>query len=305
MSNKPLVSVMIATYNQKDYLKENIDAILLQDYGLENIEIVVADDCSTDGTQNMLLEYKSKYPNNFRLILSDKNQGITKNVNKALFSCSGKYIFVMGGDDLMYQGKISSQVKILEENPDIAICYHDLEVFKIKGGVKKVLYLFSSLATPREGKKDVVAKYGCFMGATSVAFKSEYVPNGGYNELLPFASDFLFVYQILEKSGKNIYYINKVLGGYRRHDGNITSKRNVQQVVKNTIDHLNSNNIILANNQNLGREYLYKTSADILRLRYVDNIYFKILLMSFIARPRIKVLGAIGVYLLTLGRVKL
>ncbi len=88
--NNTLVSVAIITYNQKEYLNMCIESVLAQDY--ENIEIVVADDGSTDGIQEMLKVYKEKYPDKFILVLADKNKGITKNTNLVHFACKGKYI---------------------------------------------------------------------------------------------------------------------------------------------------------------------------------------------------------------------
>lgn len=71
MENKyPLVSIAIITYNQKEYLRECIESCLSQDY--PNIEIVIADDCSTDGTQAMLRDYERAYQNKFVLRLSEK-----------------------------------------------------------------------------------------------------------------------------------------------------------------------------------------------------------------------------------------
>ena len=99
MHSSPLVSISIITYNQKEYLKDCIESILIQNY--DNIEIVIADDCSTDGSQELLNIYKERYPDKFVLKLAKKNRGITKNSNAAHFACSGKYIFIMGGDDLM------------------------------------------------------------------------------------------------------------------------------------------------------------------------------------------------------------
>mgnify|MGYP000507135859 CR=1 FL=1 len=93
-------------------------------------KIVIADDCSIDGTQEMLSEYVLKYPNKFILKLSNINQGITKNSNLAHFACTGKYIAWMGGDDLMFQGKIRKQVNYMEKNPECRICYHNLDVFQ-------------------------------------------------------------------------------------------------------------------------------------------------------------------------------
>ena len=61
----PFISVAIITYNQKVFLEECIESILNQDY--PNFEIIVADDCSQDGTKEMLLDYDKMYPNRFVL----------------------------------------------------------------------------------------------------------------------------------------------------------------------------------------------------------------------------------------------
>jgi len=133
----PMVSIAIITYNQKILLKECIDSCLQQDY--KNFEIVVADDGSSDGTDDMLKDYREKYPSVFKIILSPENRGITENSNLAHFSCSGKYIAWMGGDDLMLPGKLSKQVEFMERNSNCAISYHDHIVFD---GVSVKIYLY-------------------------------------------------------------------------------------------------------------------------------------------------------------------
>jgi glycosyltransferase involved in cell wall biosynthesis len=129
----PLVSLAIITYNQKDYLRECIESVLSQDY--ENIEIVIADDCSTDGTQDMLREYDKKYPNKFVLKLSERNQGITANSNLALFACCGKYIAMTGGDDIFLPTNYSLSELIASGN----------------GLVSVVSYMFRKDAAPKKG----------------------------------------------------------------------------------------------------------------------------------------------------------
>lgn len=116
----PLVSVAVITYNQKDYLKESIESVLAQDY--KNIEIVIADDCSTDGTQDMLREYDKKYPNKFVLRLSEKSW-ITPNTNLAYFACSGEYCFT-AGDDIFLPTKIAKQVEFLKKIKNIHFVEH-------------------------------------------------------------------------------------------------------------------------------------------------------------------------------------
>lgn len=80
---QPLVSVCIITYNQKKFLRECIESVLAQDY--PNIEIIVGDDASTDGTQEMLREFETTYPDKFVLRLAKINMGITCNSNAVFF----------------------------------------------------------------------------------------------------------------------------------------------------------------------------------------------------------------------------
>lgn len=156
----PLVSVAIITYNQKEYLRECIESILLQNY--PNLQIVVADDCSSDGTQDLLLRYSQQYPNVFTLKLSEKNLGITANSNLAHFACRGKYIFWMGGDDLMLPGKIAKQVEYMENNPDCTLCYHNLDVFD--SATKKNLYYFNHLKKQKSmGQLEKLSSLGLLM----------------------------------------------------------------------------------------------------------------------------------------------
>ncbi|MDA3875882.1 MAG: glycosyltransferase family 2 protein, partial [Halothiobacillus sp.] len=183
--NLPLVNVAVITYNQKEFLRECIESILMQDYS--NLEIVIADDGSTDGTQDMLREYEQKYPDKFVLKLAEKNRGITANSNAAHFACTGKYIAWMGGDDLMLPQKISKQVAYMEANPDCTICYHDLEVFDSESN--KILHYFSKRNKPHQGDVRTSIKYGAFNGACSVMVRAEKTPVRGFNLLLPVASD--------------------------------------------------------------------------------------------------------------------
>ncbi|WP_394180942.1 glycosyltransferase family 2 protein [Marinomonas posidonica] len=232
----PLVSVAIISYNQKNYLRECIESCLAQDYS--NFEIVIADDSSTDGTQNMLCEYKARYPNKFVLRLAEKNQGITLNSNEAHFACSGKYIAWMGGDDIMLPGKLTKQVEYMENNPDCAICYHNLDVFNSETG--KTLYFFND-KFKLSGDIKTAIRYGSFNGACSNLVRACKAPKHGFDKSLVVASDWLYWVETLA-SGGTINYLDEVLGRYRRHKNNITNKSDC--ITQGDIDHLNSCNII-------------------------------------------------------------
>ncbi|MCR9908107.1 glycosyltransferase [Vibrio campbellii] len=217
MKSGPLVSVAIITYNQREFLKECIESILEQSYS--NVQIVVADDCSTDGTQDMLCEYDEQYPGKFTLCLSEKNQGITANSNTANDACKGKYIAWIGGDDLMLPNKLSRQVNYMENHAGVAICYHDLDVFE--SDTNKTIRKFSEGVTPRRGNIEKLIRYGCFLGAASAMVRnSDKLPS--YDNRMPIASDWMYWIRCLEAGG-TIEYIPEVLGRYRRHCNNITS----------------------------------------------------------------------------------
>lgn len=296
-SDIPLVSVAIITYNQKEFLVECIESVLAQDY--DNLEIVIADDGSTDGTQEILKEYEKKYPGKFILRLAEKNEGITKNSNRAYFSCSGKYIAWMGGDDLMSPGKIRKQVEFMEANPDCSICYHNLEVFD--SNTKKTLYFFNDKKfNTHEGDITVSIKYGTFNGACSTMTRADKTPKEGYNETLPVASDWLFWIETLANGGK-ICYIDEVLGKYRRHNKNVTASSSA--LSQNEIDHLNTCNILLKKYPQYFNEIMFAYSRLFYTLRYKLN-YSKALLISLGFRFSVKVFIKLILYFLTIGRVK-
>ncbi|EKG0058027.1 glycosyltransferase, partial [Vibrio cholerae] len=256
----PLVSVAIITYNQKEYLRECIESCLIQDY--PNFEIVIADDCSTDGTQDMLLEYKTAYPSKFVLRFSEKNQGITTNSNAAHFACSGKYIAWMGGDDLMLPGKIAKQVEFMENNPDCTICYHNLDVFDSK--TDKTLYFFND-KLKFNGNIKTAIRYGTFNGACSNIVRAEKTPVHGFDNRLPVASDWLYWVETLSNGG-TINYIDDILGRYRRHSNNITRKESF--ITQNELDHLVSCQIMLSKFPQYFNDIMYIYSKRILGLRH-------------------------------------
>lgn len=87
----------MATYNGADYLREQLDSILNQT--VPAFEIVVCDDCSTDNTWPILIEYAKKY-NCFKIVQNEKNIGFLHNFEKVINLCSGDYIALSDQDDI-------------------------------------------------------------------------------------------------------------------------------------------------------------------------------------------------------------
>ena len=296
MNNNPKVSIPIITYNQKEYLRECIESCLAQTY--KNIEIVVADDASTDGTQELLKEYDKSYPGTFVLKLSEKNLGITENCNQAHFACSGKYIAWMGGDDLMLPGKLTTQVSYMENNPNCTICYHNLDVFDSDSN--STLYYFNE-KNKINGNIVSSIRNGTFNGGCSTFLRTDSSPKGGFNSSLPVASDWLFWVETLA-SGGTIDYIDEVLGRYRRHSNNVTNKQ--KHITQNELDHLNTCNIILAKYPQYSSDAIFAYSQKLLSLR--DKLsYGSAMWTSFCINRNYKVFGALFIYLLSFKKIKL
>jgi len=292
----PLVSIAIITYNQKDYVRECIESCLAQDY--LNFEIVVADDCSTDGTQDLLREYDAKYPGKFVLRLAEKNQGITPNSNAAHFACTGKYIAWMGGDDLMLPGKLSKQVAFMEANSDCTICYHNLDVFD--SNTNKTLRYFNEKRW-FNGDISTSIRESTFNGACSNLMRANKAPKHGFDESLPVASDWLYWVETLGNGG-TINYLDEVLGRYRRHADNIT--RREAYVTQSELDHLVTCQIIMAKFPQYFSDAMYVYALKILELRHKVN-YFHCLFKSISLRPTVKAFGALFIHIFTFGKVRL
>lgn len=217
--NKPLVSILIITYNQKDYIHEAIRSAAEQDY--ENLEVVVADDCSVDGTADIVDNYSKIYPGRVIPVKGSVNLGLTGNSNRGLSRCRGKYIAYQGGDDILLQGKITRQVAWLEEKPERVICYHDMDVFDSNTG--RTIYLQSDKYRFFSGGADTLILNGTYFGATTGMVRYPLGAGIVFEKEIPVASDWLFWIDIAEQQHGLIGYINGVFARYRRHDANISA----------------------------------------------------------------------------------
>ena len=270
--SNPLVSVAIVTYNQKEFSKEAIESVLLQDY--EPLEIVIGDDGSTDGTHELLQEYRFKYPDKFVLYLGKKNIGLTNNANKVHFACKGKYIAWLGGDDLMLPGKLMKQVTFMEAHPDCNLLYHNLDVFDNETG--KTLRLYNSKHDKYTGDVRQLIKHGTFNGACSTMVRRSASPEFGHDSRIPQASDWLYWVEHLVKGGK-VYMIDEVLGRYRRHNKNVSS-RNSPFSIQGLKDVFNTCSIIIEKYPQFEKEVNYRRSVYYRGIRH-DN-YLKYLQLS-------------------------
>ena len=113
------ISVFITSYNQKGLLQEAINSVLAQTRMPD--EIVIADDCSTDGSQDLIRSYARDYPDLIQPLFQDRNVGIPRNKNAAYRATTGDWVTYLDGDDRFLPCKIEVDLEALESHPDAEI----------------------------------------------------------------------------------------------------------------------------------------------------------------------------------------
>lgn len=226
--NTSFVSIVIPTYNQEKYIAETVESVINQTY--TKLEIIISDDCSTDRTIEILREYEQK-DSRIKLLLSDINEGISKNFNKAFDACTGEFTAFLGGDDLMKPTKIEKQVEFLNKNKEYVLCGHNIEMYN--DVTKKIEYLHypaNKVTNPldwcfpsdwffrKKGKGSAVP--------SAHLARSEYYLKARYDERLFFKHELLFYLDNYCENPKGKWHIiNEVLGTYRVHESNFSMNK--------------------------------------------------------------------------------
>lgn len=123
LEEKPLVSIVVSVYNHARYIGECLRSIAAQKIDFP-IEVLVADDCSPDGTADVLRALEPELPNFFTFILREQNLGAVKNGEDLYAQATGKYLVDLEGDDFWtYSGKLQAQVDFLEDHPEYSAVY--------------------------------------------------------------------------------------------------------------------------------------------------------------------------------------
>ena len=128
----PKVSVAVITYNHSRYIAQAVESVLAQRTSFP-FEIVIGDDCSTDGTGEILQALQSRFPDKIRLIRHPVNLGLLgkKNLVATFAECRGGYLAYLEGDDYWGDpGKLQRQADLLDAEPGFIGCFHDIQMLK-------------------------------------------------------------------------------------------------------------------------------------------------------------------------------
>jgi glycosyltransferase involved in cell wall biosynthesis len=116
------LSVVIITYNHERYIAQAIESALAQKVNFP-YEIVIGEDCSTDGTRAIVADFARRYPGKIRPLFRTHNLGANRNLADVLANCRGDYLAVLEGDDYWTAtDKLQRQIDLLDADPDCVIC---------------------------------------------------------------------------------------------------------------------------------------------------------------------------------------
>lgn len=122
LARVPTVSVMMMAYNHAEYVAAAIESVLQQICDCP-IELLVGEDCSTDGTRAIALGYQMTHPDLVRVITADANVGISENYRRLLRAVRGDFVAYLDGDDYWLPDKLAHQLSFLRANPACIAVY--------------------------------------------------------------------------------------------------------------------------------------------------------------------------------------
>lgn len=218
----PLVSIVVVSYNQVEFIDAALKGCVEQTADYEALEIIVADDGSTDGTREAIARWQKDYPDLIRMEGSPTNRGIAANFNAGLAAARGVYLAWLGGDDIMLPGKIKRQVAFLEARPEASGCFHDAEVFSWPEDA--VLGNFSTLYGGRAFRLEAVDANAMLdpsvqMLPSTLLLRRERMP-AAFDGRFRFHNDYLFDFEMIA-SGGPYARMDGVFVRYRKHSGSI------------------------------------------------------------------------------------
>jgi len=209
MINYPQVSIAIATYNGEKNLEKQLDSIYNQTY--KNIEVIVTDDGSTDGTIEILEQYRKSY--GLKYFVNEKNLGFIKNFEKAMSLCNGDFIALSDQDDIWLPTKLEilmheignallvcSDCMLIDENGDVLQDYWHSDKPLHDNYVSFEYFLFNNYVT------------GC-----TTLLKKELFLNASPFPETEIYHDWNLAFNAVRLSSNAIKYVPKSLVQYRQH----------------------------------------------------------------------------------------
>lgn len=301
-SKEVLVSISCITYNHVQYIRQCLDGFLMQQTNFA-FEVLIHDDCSTDGTTEIIKEYELMYPDIIKPIYEKENQyqqgkpsgSVVWNFPRA----QGKYIAMCEGDDYWIDSlKLQKQVDFLDANPEYSFCCHRFSIYKqdCKQWLSEYADSFYTDGKNLEITLDLFFKTWITQPLTVVCRME--ILKSIEREIMSYkySRDVHLFYHLLKK-GRGIS-LNDKMGVYRWHDGGVASSltlvgkyRLAVNIYEELYLHTNDAKILevyIKNGINLIKYSSWSTETFLLFRKlwsYTNDIKEKFILLSSLITP--------------------
>ncbi len=209
MQNFPLVSVICLSYNHEAYVVEALNSVINQTY--PNVELLIADDCSTDNSVEVIQNWLENHPE-VDFLTNEKNLGNTKTFNQLAKKAKGEFIIDLATDDILLPNCIEKQVKTFQNSKfkNLAIVYGNLIEIDENGNFIENYYTEEDYPESGDIYKMVVGRTTKICSVSSMVKKSVMEKLGYYDENLAYEDldlwirtsrdfDFEYIPEILAK----------------------------------------------------------------------------------------------------------
>ena len=211
------VSIFVASYNRRNFLRESLDSLLQQTY--ENAEIIVVDDGSTDGAAMVVAEYAGRHREKIVPVIKKRNKGLPDSLNIAFnLSKESEYLAFHADDDKWRPDKLEEQLAVLKKNKDIGLVHSDAELIDSDSNRMEKLFSEKYAHHSKRDEPNITKKiflYGNYICAPSVIVRRDAL-NAFGNEMPYNVKLITDCYMWLVISSKyRFYYLDEPLVEYR------------------------------------------------------------------------------------------
>jgi glycosyltransferase involved in cell wall biosynthesis len=209
-------------YNHERFIAQAVESVLMQNTSWD-YELVIAEDCSTDRTRDIVMGFKKQYPDKITLLLQDQNVGPSRNNFDLLSNLKGRYVAALEGDDYWtLSEKLDMQVSLLENNPDVGLIYTDIEVVDELDQLTAQNWLKEHRKRYLSGEIFFDLLDGNFINTPTACFRRDLM-NAGLKRIAGNAQwiNDSWLWLTIAMRGKTAY-IDKVTARYRKHEKNLS-----------------------------------------------------------------------------------
>ena len=214
----PLVSVAMTTYNGERYLREQLDSIFRQT--VQDFELVIRDDCSSDGTWQIVQDYAGRFPC-IRAVRNERNVGFRQNFADALSLCTGDFVAFADQDDVWTQTHLEDLLSCIGEN---YLACGNVDLIDDTGKTLKNMRInVNRFISENYPSQFLQLLHINFVQGCTCLFKKELI-----SRIIPIPQNQKYhdnwIGLVAASYMKPIVYLNKILLHYRQHGKNVTSQ---------------------------------------------------------------------------------